>query len=324
MRRWRPIEALAELLAATPRNWVYAFLISLLLVGLAATIRGALQPVLGMRFPFTTFYSAVTLAAVLGGYRAGVLALAASVLVGWWVFIEPRFSFGLMSAADRTGFVVFVCTAAFEGLMAATLRHAILQLRARDRDLRLVANELDHRVKNALGNVRSISRQIARVAPDVAAFEAAFEARLKALAAAHDLLARSSWKGAEIRELAGAHLQPFVSPDGPRLVMQGPDLTVSAEAASSLSLMLHELTTNAVKYGALSTPAGEVRLGWTRDMASGDVVLDWRERGGPKVEPPKRKGFGTTLIAKLLAGRGLMDFAPEGLHVIARVPAAKA
>lgn len=84
---------------------------------------------------------------------------------------------------------------------------------------------------------------------------------------------------------------------------------------------MHELTTNAVKYGALSSPNGSVHLSWARDVSSCDVVLDWCERGGPKVVPPAHKGFGTTLIDQLLAGRGQIDFGAEGLSASMRFPA---
>ena len=89
------------------------------------------------------------------------------------------------------------------------------------------------------------------------------------------------------------------------------------------SLILHELTTNAVKYGALSTPTGEVQLSWKPDRGTPDVVLDWRERGGPPVVPPERSGFGTTLLAQLVTRKGLMDFEKDGLHVVTRFRASE-
>ena len=88
----------------------------------------------------------------------------------------------------------------------------------------------------------------------------------------------------------------------------------------SLSLLLHELATNAVKYGCLSTPKGELRLSWRSDRARKALVLDWLERGGPRVEPPAREGFGATLIARTLAPDGRIDFEPEGVHVITAFP----
>ena len=207
-----------------------------------------------------------------------------------------------------------------EGLIAASLRHAVVQLSDRDHELSLIADELRHRVKNVLALVLSVSRLTSRTASDVPAFQAAFEARVNALANAHDLLARSGWACAGLRELIGAHLNPFVSPEGPSLRLEGDDLIVDPDAAVSLSLVLHELATNAVKYGCLSTPKGELRLSWRRDRSPDALVLDWLERGGPKVEAPTRKGFGATLIARTLAPDGRIDFEPDGLHVIAAFP----
>jgi two-component sensor histidine kinase len=311
----RRFEGVARLLATTPRTWPFSVGLALALVVLATLVRAALHTWLGTRAEFACYYSAVTLAAVLGGYRAGAIALVVSALAGWYFFAAAP-----MSPADATILFIFLGSAGLNGLIAASLRQVILQLRDRDLELSLIADELRHRVKNVLALVQSVSRQIARTAPDMPSFQAAFEARLKALANAHDILARSGWAGAGLRELIGAHLNPFVSPEGPRLLLEGDDLTVDPDTAVSLSLVLHELATNAVKYGGLSTPKGELRLSWRRVRAPDALVLDWLERGGPRVEPPARKGFGATLIARALAPDGRIDFDPAGLHVIATFP----
>jgi two-component sensor histidine kinase len=262
---------------------------------------------------------AVTIAAVFGGFRAGSLTLVLSAVAGWIVFAEPQLAAAPMSAADTTDLVIFLVSAGLVGVIAASLRHAILQLR-RDLQLSLIADELQHRVKNVLALVQSLSGAIARTAPDMPAFQAAFEARLAALANAHDVLARSRRADADLRELIGAHVDAFVSCEGPRLRLDGEEVSVAPGAAVMLSLVLHELTTNAVKYGCLSTAGGELRLTWRSDSRREKLTLDWLERGGPKVEPPRRKGFGTTLLARTLGSDGRIDFDPDGLHVVATFP----
>lgn len=314
----RLFDDVARLLAATPRTWLFSVAVALALVVLATSFRAALQGLVGERATFAFYYLAVTLAAVLGGYRAGGISLAASSAAGWLLFAQPRRVFAPLSSAEATLLVIFVVSAGLNGLIAASLRHAVLQLRDRDLELGLIADELRHRVKNVLFLVQGVSRQISRTAPDVDAFQAAFEARLKALANAHDILGRSGWAGAGLRELIGAHLNPFVAPDGPSLLLEGEDLTLDPETALSLSLVLHELATNAVKYGCLSAPTGELRLSWRCDKDT--LALDWLERGGPSVAPPARKGFGAIIIERTLAPGSRIDYEPAGLHVLAAVP----
>ena len=316
----RLIDAVARFLASTPRAWFFSLALALGVVALATLMRVGLHGVLGARAVFAAYYLAVTLAAVLGGYRAGVLALALSAVAGWYFFAERQRAFAPMSSADTTVFLIFLVSTGVNGLIAASLRQVILQLRDRDLELSLIADELRHRVKNVLSLVLSVSRRAARNASDVPAFQAAFEARVKALANAHDILARSGWAGAGLRELIGAHLNPFVSPEGPRLLLEGEDLTVDPDTAVTLSLMLHELTTNAVKYGSLSTSKGELKLSWRCERAPNTLVFEWLERGGPRVEPPGRKGFGATLMARTLAPDGRIDYEPDGVHVIAVFP----
>lgn len=319
-RQNRVFDNVARLIAATPRTWSFSISIALALVALATLLRAALHAVVGERLVFAFYYPAVTLAAVLGGFRGAAIALVASVLAGALLFAQPPNAIEPMSTPDTAALITFLISAGLEGLIAGTLRCSVLQLRERDSQLSLIAAELRHRVKNMLAVVMSASRQIGRTSPDQAAFQVAFEARLKALARAHDILARSGWAGADLRGLIGAHLAPFVSVDGPRLLLQGDDLTLAPDTAVALSLTLHELTTNAVKYGALSTPTGLVTLSWRCDRLSDQLVVDWLERGGPKVEPPRRKGFGTTLIDRSLAPGHSIDFDPAGLHVVACFP----
>ena len=149
-----------------------------------------------------------------------------------------------------------------------------------------------------------------------------FEQRVLALSRAHDVLLQKSWSAARLRAVAEGVLA--LQADLDRFTLDGPDMDVSPEAALSLSMLLHELATNAVKYGALSNVAGRVAVRWRAD-AERSLVLDWSERGGPPVEEqPKRRGFGSRLIRMGLLGTRVADvrYEPEGLCAEFRAPLA--
>jgi two-component sensor histidine kinase len=181
----------------------------------------------------------------------------------------------------------------------------------------LLLREMNHRIKNILAAVQAIANQTFKdgATPDRLA---AFGSRLSAMAAAHDLLVTENWESADLAEALGAAIGPFGA-DRERFTLDGPGLQITARAALSLSMAIHELCTNAAKYGALSTPAGRVAVSWRLDgdAASGRFHLAWREEGGPPVTPPDRRGFGTRLIETALAGdlgaAARLHFDPDGL-----------
>jgi PAS domain S-box-containing protein len=183
---------------------------------------------------------------------------------------------------------------------------------------RLLINELNHRVKNTLAAIQSIVRQTLKpgeTPPQVR--EHLFE-RLMAMSAAHDVLTRENWSSAGVEEVVRQAVRPFIGDsDAARITLAGPAMRVDPSAALALALALHELGTNAVKYGALSVPAGVVRIDWSR-TASGQGQLTWREMGGPAVIPPAQRGFGARLLsgglASDLGGRPELIFAPEGVE----------
>lgn len=180
----------------------------------------------------------------------------------------------------------------------------------------LLINELNHRVKNTLATVQSVASQTLRSAPDLPQARGAFEDRLVALAAAHDLLTAQSWRGAPLAEVVASALAPFEAVQRPQVTRAGPSVWLTASRALALSLALHELATNATKYGALAVPEGRVNLSWT--LCAGELVLVWTERGGPAVATPSRSGFGIRLLqrnlARELGGHVALDFAPEGVR----------
>jgi PAS domain S-box-containing protein len=166
--------------------------------------------------------------------------------------------------------------------------------------LRLMINELNHRVKNTLATIQSMASQTLRSDPDPLSAYAKFEARLLGLSQVHDLLTREHWHGADLRAVAMRALKPFVEESSGGVEIDGADVWAPPSAALALAMLLHELATNATKYGALSTPDGRVRLAWTFDAAERIVRLSWTETGGPPVLPPTRQGFGSRLITRAL------------------------
>jgi PAS domain S-box-containing protein len=179
---------------------------------------------------------------------------------------------------------------------------------------RLLVNELNHRVKNTLAIIQGIAQQTFRGSDVPTERREAFEGRLSALSAAHNLLTRENWETASIRELVEAAVDPYRGGDG-RVTLDGPDVRLAPRTAVSLALAIHELGTNAAKYGALSGPAGSVSVRW--HAAEGRLGLVWSESGGPPVAPPAGRGFGTRMIERALAaelgGEAVIDFRPEGL-----------
>lgn len=191
----------------------------------------------------------------------------------------------------------------------------LTERRRNERQMRIVMRELTHRSKNLLAVVQAMARKTASMAPDVDTFIRDFSSRLRAIAAAHDLLVAESWSGADVAALLAASLSQSVDPAAPEIHIEGPALKVSPDTAQMLGLAFHELTMNAMRHGALSVPGGRLTVRWEEN--DGTVALEWREEGGPAVTPPTRSGFGRVLLERLvgasLSGSVEIDYAPEGL-----------
>jgi two-component sensor histidine kinase/CheY-like chemotaxis protein len=175
--------------------------------------------------------------------------------------------------------------------------------------------ELDHRVKNTIANIQALVVQTSRSADTLTGFVEDLDGRIQSMAKAHSLLSQSRWEGVSIDKLLGEELNAYAS-GGSAVVLSGRDVLLTPKSALSLSLAVHELATNAGKYGALSTPGGCVTVNW-RMADDGGIELSWIETGGPPVKPPARLGFGSTLIERALAmetgGRAINHYLRTGV-----------
>jgi two-component sensor histidine kinase len=190
----------------------------------------------------------------------------------------------------------------------------ITERKLAEEHLRILAHEVDHRAKNLLAVVQAtVHLTQADSAHDL---KAAIEGRIRAIANAHTLLTQSRWTGADLRSLIREELSPYCPDGASRADISGSDLILEPQSAQSIAIVLHELTTNAVKYGALSVPAGRLQVEWSR-AENGQLVLRWSETDGPPVKPPARQGFGTRVVDQIiraeLKGEARYDWRPAGL-----------
>ena len=191
---------------------------------------------------------------------------------------------------------------------------------------RIMVEELHHRVKNILATVQAITSQSLRAAHSVEEGRLAIESRLHALARVHDLLLQTNWSKAKLEAILRAGIEPFDTPAAPQIVMRSAEIDVAPAAALPIAMVLNELCTNAVKYGALSRPTGRVDINATVPGSSHCFLLTWAEKGGPPVQEPTRRSFGSKLIehafvAQLQASASL-KFDPGGVVYQLEVPLA--
>jgi len=197
----------------------------------------------------------------------------------------------------------------------------VTERRKSEEHQKLLVNELNHRVKNTLATVQSIVSHTLRATAEPEKAREQIEGRLIALSGAHSILTRENWQGAYVGELVSQIMMPFRAQEN-QIAVQGPPIRLSPKMAVSISLMLQELATNAIKYGAFSTSEGRVSLEW-RVTDGSNLYLCWSEHGGPEVKKPERSGFGTRLIQSLteeMGGNVKMDFAPSGFTGILAAP----
>jgi two-component sensor histidine kinase/CheY-like chemotaxis protein len=194
---------------------------------------------------------------------------------------------------------------------------------AADKLQKLIVGELHHRIKNNLAAVSAIASQSFRTTTSIEHGQKAMEGRLLALSRAHDLLMQVSWSNASLTRTVSGATEPFDSQGNRRFHFNGADIKVTSSAVIALAMTLNELCTNTTKFGALSTPAGSVEVAWKIDEEKQRLCLTWIERGGPSVQPPTRRSFGTRMMESLgqqLHGQVQLSYEPSGFVYSLDVP----
>jgi two-component sensor histidine kinase/DNA-binding response OmpR family regulator len=194
---------------------------------------------------------------------------------------------------------------------------------AADKLQKLIVGELHHRIKNNLATVSAIASQSFRTTTSIEHGQRAMEGRLLALSRAHDLLLQVSWTNASLTRTVSGATEPFDNQGNRRFHFNGPDIKVASSAVIALAMTLNELCTNTTKFGALSTPAGSVEVTWTINEDKQRLCLTWTERGGPPVQPPTRRSFGTRMMESLgqqLNGEVQLSYEPSGFVYSLDVP----
>jgi two-component sensor histidine kinase len=265
--------------------------------------------------PFATFLPAVVLAAIFLDWRYAGITAGLSIIIAHRLFGA---TIPTQTVPALVLFVAFVLTALFLILVGFILRRTIFELDQQSERFQSYNAELQHRAKNALQVVRALASRAAK-APDPVEFYEAFAARMDLLVKANELLGMGQMRQCELSEVTRQAMEPF--PQG-AIRTAGPEARITEEAGMPLMMALHELGTNALKYGALSVDAGTVDITWT--TIGDDIQLVWQERGGPEVLPPKRHGLGSRL---LVAQGGMkaceLRFDPAGVVCRMVVPAAR-
>ncbi|WP_395327481.1 CHASE domain-containing protein [Novosphingobium sp. BL-8H] len=247
----------------------------------------------------------------------------------WVVAISDR-KVGLLSTASR----ITLFFGALTSLMVMAIGRFITRRAAEDRRVlewlqgqaairNSLTRELNHRVKNTLANVLSIAALTRRRATDIDDFTDSLTARIRALSATHDLLSQSDWRHAALGDVVRSELAPYMEGSERHVEMSGPDIKLAPNDAMSLGLAIHELATNAAKYGALTRAEGRIHVRWS--IVSPELaVVHWREEGGPVVRAPAKRGFGRDLIEKIVAhelkAEVELAFLPTGVECRLKVP----
>jgi two-component sensor histidine kinase len=287
--------------------------LALICLVLGFGLRWALTPLLHYNGPFFTFFPAVMIAAIWGGPIAGLTTLVGGAGLASFFWLAPLFD---IDVAEGLGphLLGFLLVGGVVLVVAAVLRSLVDRQQAAEERALLLAEEMRHRVRNLMGLVIAISHQTGRQAQGLDDFLEQFGGRMEALSAALALEPNAATDAAvmDLDALIARVLAPF---GHERCSMAGPALPVGPAAASAVALVLHELATNAVKYGALSVPEGRVDIGWRH--AESRTEIEWREIGGPPVSQPSSRGFGSRLIQSAFArsqGETTIDYAISGVH----------
>lgn len=284
----------------------------------AVLIRLPFEPFLPGGLPYATFFPAVLAATLLAGGFAGAAVLLVSCPIALYLFGgAPAEEAPIASVTIWlvNGGIVFLSGLGVRQLVRRQ-RASRAAVEASEQKLTTLLHEFDHRTRNAFALIQAISNQTAKNSRSINDYKDRLHDRLTTLAAAKTLLLSHPGEPLQLEAVVATALRPFLDHRARQIeIVKGPDFLVAPSSCTSLTLALHELATNAAKYGAMSTSDGRIECAWRAD---GDFVrLTWTERGGPRVAPPEREGFGTTLIHNALAaeegGKVTLDYAPDGV-----------
>lgn len=324
-------KAATRLRSSPVKSWGLA----LVAFAVALVTRFASDHTLPAGFPYLTFFPAVILTTFFAGVGPGVLCAILSGFSAWYWFIPPFGAFSLNpSVLIALAFYVFVVgvdivlirimhdavssleaeRAVNQALLDQQRRH-VEELQARQKQQQLLQRELSHRMKNTLAMVQAVVAQSLRNATDPKEASAMASARIQALARAQNVLTETDWAASSVATIVAAAIEPLAG-TGNRVTMAGPDVELEAQHALGLALAIHELATNAIKYGALSNEVGTVSISWNVSD-NRKFGFAWREHGGPDVIEPKRRGFGSRLTERVVPGyfngEAVIRFASSGL-----------
>lgn len=293
-------------LSTAVRNYALALLIFAVAIG----ARYLLDYVVPERLPFITFFPAVLVAAFFCGLWPSILVLVLSAAAGAaWTEAPAGASEIVFFVAS---FLLFIGLSGVNVALVHILMTTLEKLRQRDQQLGLINRELKHRIKNLFSIANSVCLQTIKSGKTVDDMSHSVSGRLMAIASAQDLLTATAADGADLHALTAA-LVTTLAPHPSRLEIDGPPTQLPADTATPFALVLHELATNALKYGAWSAEAGVVKVSWTKERVV--LLFRWREHDGPAIAPPTREGLGHLLITRSLPGAALThDIKADGLE----------
>ncbi len=268
----------------------YAF--ATLCVVIAGVLRWALGLVSDDVLPLPTFYPAVFFAALVGGAGPGTFAAVLGGIIAWYAFMPQHLGFPSLTVGQQLSLLTYLFACLLIVWGAEHYRRLMKRLEEAENFRKLTVDELAHRLKNKLATIQSIITLRLREHPQA---RDEIISSLGALRATDDLIMATQGKGADIGDILSAELAPYgVS----RISMEGPDILLSPRLALTMALLVHELATNAAKYGALSSAAGKLSICWK--LSDARLSLEWQESSGPPVSPPTHRGFGTRLFLQAL------------------------
>jgi two-component sensor histidine kinase len=285
-----------------------AFGIAIAIFVIATILRIVLDPYVLPPAPFFTYYTAILLTAFFCGLWPAVFSIVISGVTAWYCFLPPRGTFEVSSHAT-VALLAFFTIGFLMVVVVASLHAAIKKIVAQEQQTNLLAKELQHRTSNLLTVIQSIAHRSLAGDGSLARGKEIFEARLQALARTHHQLTSSSMDAVSLEDIVRSELDAFSS----QTRIEGEEIFLDYQQAQRFSLAVHELTTNALKYGALSAPTGSVRIEWsvTNNGHGRDLIFRWEEHGGPPVVVPTREGFGSTLLKAAFA-KTRIDYASDG------------